>query len=93
MISPGVCKCRAISDGWTKIDAPMIVPTTIAIAFTRVSARGSSDMVRAVRGNILMNEHAFPCPVGYVPLNRKTGVEKGWTVGYTPRPGRSIKAR
>jgi hypothetical protein len=26
---------RVISDGWTKIDAPMIVPTTIAVAWVR----------------------------------------------------------
>jgi hypothetical protein len=37
-----VPRWRAISDGWTKIEAPMIVPATIATAFVRVSAGDSS---------------------------------------------------
>ena len=41
MMSSGVARWRAISDGWTKIDAPMIVPTTIATALVRVSAGDS----------------------------------------------------
>ena len=35
--TPAGRRVRAISDGCTKIDAPMIVPATIAVAFTRVS--------------------------------------------------------
>jgi hypothetical protein len=42
MIWRGVSRWRAISDGCTKIDAPMIVPATIATAFRRVNGRGSS---------------------------------------------------
>jgi hypothetical protein len=43
MISPGVARWLAISEGCTKIEAPMMVPATIAIAFTRVNAGFSSD--------------------------------------------------
>jgi hypothetical protein len=38
--------CRVISDGWTKIDAPMMVPTTIAVAWVRPRDRRSSDTAR-----------------------------------------------
>ena len=41
-MSSGVPRWRAISDGWTKIEAPMIVPATIATAFVRVSDGASS---------------------------------------------------
>jgi hypothetical protein len=47
MISVGVSRWRAISDGWTKIDAPMIVPATIAVALTRVRERGRSANLQA----------------------------------------------
>src|SRR6516162_7604537 len=33
---------RVISEGWTKIEAPMIVPTTIAVAWIRPMERFSS---------------------------------------------------
>src|SRR5215831_7376679 len=46
MISVGVARCLAISEGWTKIDAPMMVPATMAVALRRVSDRGSSDRQR-----------------------------------------------
>src|SRR6267378_3038466 len=32
-----------ISDGWTNIDAPMIVPTTMAVAWTRPMERRNPD--------------------------------------------------
>src|SRR5262245_20601296 len=35
---------RLTSDGWTKIDAPTIVPTTIAVAWTSPIERASFDM-------------------------------------------------
>src|SRR5262245_65630787 len=38
---------RLTSDGWTKIDAPTIVPTTIAVACVRPIDRASLDMVIA----------------------------------------------
>src|SRR5688500_11869542 len=46
MIWEGVSRCRAISDGCTKIDAPMIVPTTIAVALVMVRDRVRSGMAR-----------------------------------------------
>src|SRR5690606_20168567 len=42
MIGSGDRRGGAISDGWTRIDAPMIVPATIAIAWRRDSERGRS---------------------------------------------------
>src|SRR5262245_56371092 len=36
--------CRVISDGCTKIDAPMIVPTTIAVACVSPSERRRSPV-------------------------------------------------
>lgn len=35
--------CPVTSDGWTKIDAPMIVPTTMAVAWGWRMARWSPD--------------------------------------------------
>ncbi len=36
---------RLTSDGWTKIDAPMMIPTTIAVACTRPIERRSKPTV------------------------------------------------
>src|SRR5919108_1149238 len=36
---------RVISAGWTKIDAPMIVPTAIAVAWTKAIERFSSAIL------------------------------------------------
>ena len=39
--------CAVTSDGWTKIEAPMIVPTTIAVAWVRrIARRRERDALR-----------------------------------------------
>src|SRR5260370_3893837 len=39
---------RLTSEGWTKIDAPMMIPTTIAVACTRPIERRSKNTVYTV---------------------------------------------
>src|ERR1039457_2518669 len=47
--TPGILgTCRLISEGWTKIEAPMMIPTTIAVAWRRPMGRSSGGRVGGV---------------------------------------------
>jgi len=40
--TPGtVGTCRLISEGWTKMEAPMMIPATMAVACSRLMGRSS----------------------------------------------------
>src|SRR3982751_3417827 len=56
---PNVGTARLTSDGWTKIDEPTMVPTTIAVAcvrpIERASFSGTARIVSALAGLLAIN--------------------------------------
>src|SRR5215203_4801021 len=71
---------RLTSDGWTKIEEPTIVPTTIAVACVRPIERASDEGIDARPEAFALRVSIVSCPHGVrrrqpseQPVNRITG--------------------